>query len=168
MHYGEVGQGGYDHSLGRYYMEHGIKFYRLIVALSDLSIHEALLYSRELETDTDGIMPFDWSLVKHHRRNASRKDTVDNQDDLITPDGLNAVDSPKSKTPLQAPQWTLTQDQPFWHNSLDYDLLYDVLTSTNGIEGKADQFMDIQTVADHVEQMLSDGTEVSQLPLGTM
>lgn len=168
MEYGEVGQGAYEHALSRSYLERGVKFYRLFAALSDLSIHEVVLHSQEPESDMNAIMPFDWSLIRHHRRNVSKKDIVDNQDDFITPNGLNAVDSPRSRTALQAPHWILSRDHILWQHSLDYSLLYGALTWTNGAERKLDEYMDIQAAADHLDQLLSDGAEVSQLPLGTM
>ncbi|OAL54311.1 hypothetical protein IQ07DRAFT_595839 [Pyrenochaeta sp. DS3sAY3a] len=168
MEYGEVGQGAYEHALSRSYLERGVKFYRLFATLADLSIHEVVLHSQELGSDIDAIMPFDWSSIRHHRRNVSKKDIVDNQDDFIIPNGLNAVDSPRSRTAFQAPHWTQSQDHIFWQHALDYSLLYGALTWTNGAEGKLDEYMDIQAAADHLDQLLSDGTEVSQLPLGTI
>ncbi|KAH7398253.1 RNA polymerase I-specific transcription initiation factor RRN6-like protein [Pyrenochaeta sp. MPI-SDFR-AT-0127] len=173
MHFGETGQEAYHPGPGRSYMEQGVMFYRLFVARSDLSIHETVVYTHDLEADTSPhtvhtVESFKRSLVRNPRRDISRKEFINEEGDFIVPNGLGALESPKSKTVLQTPKWFPRQDGTSLQGFMDYTLLYEALTRTDASVEGAIESVDITAVTTQLKQMLADDSVSSSFPLGTL
>lgn len=173
MQYGETGQGADGSGLGCSYINKGIQFFRLFSAQSDLSVYETVVYTQALRANAAihsdiVVKDFERSLIRHTRRNVSRKEVIVEDDDFVVPNGLDAVESPKSKIPSQAPKVVQHQDLASFQGELDYRLLYSALIRIDASDERASGSVDIAIVTNRLHQMLMNEPGSTALPLGTL
>ncbi|KAJ4368162.1 hypothetical protein N0V83_006518 [Neocucurbitaria cava] len=173
MQYGDTGQETYGSMLGHLYRDQGIRFYRLLSTSPDLSVHESVVYLHKLGADISNpssldVEEFTRSLVRHTRRDVSKKEGVDEDDDFIVPNGLKAVEAPKPKIASQQPKKIEHQDRASLRGGIDYRMLYEALTQKEtGIEGVSDPIA-IEVVTNQLQQIFMDEPSSAPLPLGTL
>ncbi|KAF1846740.1 uncharacterized protein K460DRAFT_285530 [Cucurbitaria berberidis CBS 394.84] len=174
MQYGGMEQDAYPSNQGRSYMERGIQFYQLFSIQADLSVRETVVYSQELGAATSVPAPvvdeFERCLIRHpRRRDGSRKELINEDEDFIVPNSLNAVEGPMSRTVSQEPKRVQNRDhRPFLQRVVDYRLLYSVLIRSDTGDQGASESVDIAVVTNQLRQMLIDESGSFLLPLGTL
>lgn len=161
-----------EHNLGELYEEKGVKFYRLSVLLSDLSVHEMLFYSfsdtaqRHLQVE-----PISWTHTNRPRpctgKNIVNDSDVD--DDFIVPDGLADTEIPRLKSPQEPLQTIPRQSQPNpWYIS-DQSMVYHALgysSLPNDDAATTREAAELAECVDEIKQMLFRSPE--QPPLDTL
>jgi RNA polymerase I-specific transcription initiation factor RRN6 len=170
MQYGDIGKERYDLGLGRSYMEKDIKFFRLFVSRSDLTVHELVVYTQhpngnQAIDSEQSVEDFTRSLVIHPRRNTSKREVKDEDSEFILPDGLTIVEAPRSKTASQIPKWG--HDHTTVHDARDNGLLVNALLRREYIERGTSKSIDVGVVTNQVKQMLVDDFDPT-LPVGTL
>lgn len=173
LYFGERGQKGRDPGPGHLYMQSNLRFYRLFITLSDLSVHQVIMHIHETDTAgstqhgiaVDDIM---WSNVLHPRKELRAIREYDETDEFVVADGLRSTDALRPKLPLQAPQWAQAQAQGLLQNARDYKSLYHALTRKNLGDEAASESIDISVVASQLKHMLVEDAGSSSLPLGTL
>ncbi|CAO2654746.1 Nn.00g114790.m01.CDS01 [Neocucurbitaria sp. VM-36] len=172
MQYGESGQETHGSGLGFSYMEKGIQFHRLFSICSDLSVHELVVYAHKLGADLSHsdltVEDFTHSLIRQSRRDASRKEVIDVDNDFIVPNGLKAVEAPKSKTMSQEPKRIQIQDRASLRDDKDYRTLYSALSQTDTSVVEVSKSVDFEAVTNQLQQILVDESSSTSLPLGTL
>ena len=173
MQYGKTGQEAYASRLGRSYMENDIHFYRLFSTCSNLSVHELVVYTHKLgaepPTRSDLVIEsFTHSSIRHTRRDVSKKEPIDEENDFIVPNGLKAVEGPKSKTMSQEPKRIQKRDRAPLRGGIDYRMLYSALIQPHISVDGATESVDIEVVTNQLQQILMDEPTSTPLPLGTL
>jgi RNA polymerase I-specific transcription initiation factor RRN6 len=173
MPIGESSQEAYHFGPGRSYMARGIKFYRIFVLQSDLSVHEFVVHSHKsvvMESDNDvpTVEDFKRSLVRHPRRDASRREVIEEEDsNPFIPDGLQVMDGPMCKIASQLPTTLRTHHRASVNSARDYTLLYSALDQDGKCFERPTKTTDIATLMTKIQQMLI--TELDpQSPLDTL
>jgi len=144
-------------SLGNSYIERGLKFYKLFILRSDMSIHETIVCSTtQLPLDVQDIA---WTTVYPRTKRGRNARKIDQ---LIEDEGPDSVDGPVLKLSTQITPGL----QPEPHNTscrtVDHTLLYSALLQTDK------STIDIPTVTNQLRQLLLENVDVSELPLGTL
>jgi RNA polymerase I-specific transcription initiation factor RRN6 len=171
MQYGDIGKTAYDPGPGRSYREKDIKFFRLCMTRSDLTVHELVVYmqnpDRDEATDSDpSVEDFTRSIIRHPRRDTSKAEVITGEGEFVLPDGLTTIETPKSKTESQMPKWG--QIQTALHGARDNGLLVAALSrSEHRKEGESNS-VNVEVVTNQVKEMLEDDIDSSNLPLGTL
>ena len=152
--------GSQSEGLARSYLAQGLRFYKLFVIRSDLSIHEAVVYcTTQPHAKVEDIA---WSKVDTLNKTVRTIGTIQEMDDFVEPEGIEALDGPLSKFTSQGPECVQGEDDNTARRVSDHTLLYDALT------GKEMNTIDVAVVTAQMEQLLAENSGQSQLPLGTM
>jgi RNA polymerase I-specific transcription initiation factor RRN6 len=176
----EGGHKHYEADAGHVYFNNDVRFYRLSAMLSDLSVHQLILYSHEPEISTAAQMrlvvkPLGWATIVHPRRRMLMETLIDVDDDnFVVQDGIEASTMPKIKKPYQTPKivkdlkTTASQSAGAVVN-LGY--LYDALTSNEAaLEGENVEVesKDVSVVIDHVKSLLVADVDAKEIPRETL
>ena len=155
--------GSHPEGLARSYLAQGLRFYKLFVIRSDLSIHEAVVYcTTQLHAKVEDIA---WSKVDQLNKTVRTIGTIQEMDDFVEPEGIEALDGPLSKFTSQGPGCVQGEDDNTARRVSDHTLLYDALT---GKEMNTIDVADVTDVTAQMAQLLAENSGQSQLPLGTM
>ncbi|KAF2188381.1 hypothetical protein K469DRAFT_627997 [Zopfia rhizophila CBS 207.26] len=160
------------------YRSNNVNFHRLSVVLSDLSIHDILLYSLDPENELL-VEPTSWQTKKRLRPSRSAN-TIDDDDDFMIPDGMELGSVPKVTTPYRAPRQiqsqranslklTLTSlDDP---RTMDSRFMYDELVKTDMLHDNSSEADpeagDVLSLIQRVNDMLI-ADPIEYRPLGTL
>jgi RNA polymerase I-specific transcription initiation factor RRN6 len=155
---GDVGSS--SEGLGRLYFAQGLRFYKLFVLRSDLSIHEAIVYcTTQPNAKVEDIT---WSRVYQPNKSVRTIGTIQELDDFLEPDGIEAMDSPLSKLPSQTPEYMQGDEHNTARRVSDHTLLYDTLTQKETTTANG------SVVIAQMKQLLAENSDGAQLPLGTL
>lgn len=176
--------------LGLKYMRNDVRFYLLTVILSDLSVHETLLYTFEPTRDeSNDDQPQDLAVEvpnwqrKVVRRGVRSKRMVDEDDDVydnfIVPDGTEIGSKPRLSRIYRPPRVGENRITPSLqtgsHNEIaedpwtvDNTLVYRALAQTSPEGEPAGGNTDIVSILDNVQDMLNEDPLSADNPLGTL
>jgi RNA polymerase I-specific transcription initiation factor RRN6 len=171
MQYGDIGKIAYDPGPGRSYREKDIKFFRLYVTLSDLTVHELVVHIQDPNSDepNDGdpsVEGFKRSIIRHPRRDTSKHEVITGEGEFILPDGLTTIEAPRSKTESQMPKWG--QVHTILHGARDNELVVAALSRSEHRENGVPNSVDVEVVTNQIKEMLEDDFHLSNVPLGTL
>jgi RNA polymerase I-specific transcription initiation factor RRN6 len=171
MQYGDIGKMAYDPGPGRLYREKDIRFFRLYVTQSDLTVHELVVYIQDPgsdeSTDSDPfVADFKRSIIRHPRQDTSKDEVITGEGEFILPDGLTTIEAPRSKTKSQMPKWG--QAHTTLHGGRDNGLLVTALSRPEHREDGAPISVDVEVVTNQIKEMLEDDFDTSNVPLGTL
>jgi hypothetical protein len=148
---------------GSSYMEAGLKFYQLSVALSDLSVYQTIVYIPEGEGAQSAslVRTIEWDKVVHAKHSLYASLDLDDIHDFVVPDGLDDLAAPVSKADSQVPKRLAVQDPNASNRCIDNTLLYTVLTSNTSVPDSTE----VNVILNRIEQMFIDTVS---LPSGTL
>lgn len=180
LHFGE-GNRPHEAGAGHEYLNGGIHFYRLSAMLSDLSVHQTVLYSHESDIESTVwtkplVEPFSWATIVHPRRHIPSETLVELDDnDLVVPDGIETTSVPKTMKPYRTPKMVKHRLSTSLRNTgqgVDFSFIYDALTGigvapanseTTSIESE-----DVSVVIDKVKSLLTKAEDVEEVPRETL
>lgn len=180
LHFGE-GNRQHEAGAGHEYLNSDIRFYRLSAMLSDLSVHQTILYSHESDIESTVrtkllVEPFSWATIVHPRRHIPSETLVElDDDDLIVPDGIETMSVPKVMRPYRTPKMVKRRAPTSLQNTgqaVDFSFMYDGLTSigvapANG-ETTSMESEDVSVVIDKVKSLLTEVEDVEEVPRETL
>ncbi|KAF2203198.1 hypothetical protein GQ43DRAFT_279210 [Delitschia confertaspora ATCC 74209] len=174
--------------LGAKYMSNHVCFYNLTVVLSDFSVHETLICALDPKAyDSNGtgsgrsvVEVPSWQRKVRQGGFRSEK-AVDELDDFVVPDGIEALAQPKlikssrlqkhaSTRKRRSPQSVARDKEAGDPWSVDNSLIYRALvkpTSAESVENGNEQ-RDILSILDSVRDMLVEDPMPQDNPLGTL
>ncbi|ORY09601.1 RNA polymerase I-specific transcription initiation factor RRN6-like protein [Clohesyomyces aquaticus] len=175
--------GGDDNLLptgpGHDYMSSDVQFYRLSVTLSDLSLHETLLYAlAPPQEDRSKISTVverpEWSLIVHSRAGQRSRELVDNIEDFVVPDGIGQDSAPRFRRPFQSPRLVRGRGsrasgsaQARSGNVLaNCGSLYEALVA--GAQSNDRETVDITTLMEGVKRMLGEDSQPEEITRDTI
>jgi RNA polymerase I-specific transcription initiation factor RRN6 len=177
-------EGGHKHygaDAGHVYFNNDVRFYRLSAMLSDLSVHQLILYSHEPEISTATQMrlvvkPLGWATIVHPRRQMLMETLIDVDDDnFVVQDEIEASTMPKFKKPYRTPKIVNDRKTTASQSAgavVNLDYLYDALTSNEAapVEGENVEVesKDVSVVIDHVKSLLVADVETKEIPRETL
>jgi RNA polymerase I-specific transcription initiation factor RRN6 len=160
-------------SLGRSYFERGLRFYKLFMLQSDLSVHEIILYTglsegSHLTEQRDAVKDIFWTTAYPRRRRVRTLGGIREMDDFLEPAGIEVLQRPTSKLPLQGTPRAQRKTINKTHRLVDQTLIYDLLTRMEFEQDASSTAVNIPIVVTQLKQLLAGQPDPAQLPLGTL
>jgi RNA polymerase I-specific transcription initiation factor RRN6 len=158
--------------LGREYIARGLRFFKLFMLQSDLSVHEAILYATSSsnggESHGSTVKDVSWTRAYRPRKDVRTVRRVHEMDDFLELEGMEPSEEPVSKLASQAPKWVESKDIHTAHRVVNHRTIYDALIQKNSTGVSIAEFVSVPTVVEQLRQLLTDPTNASQLPTSTM
>jgi RNA polymerase I-specific transcription initiation factor RRN6 len=142
------------------YMAQGMTFFKLLILRSDLSVHEAIVYSAT--RGNFDVQDVAWSKTMQVGKGVRTSSIVQEMDDFLEAVRIEAMDGPVSKLASQTSEWVQREPLSAARRVVDHMQLYDVLTQTDAIT------IDIATVTTQLKELLTGDSNISDLPMGTL
>jgi hypothetical protein len=169
-------RGPEDFGQGRTCQDRGVWFFQLTVVLSDLSMHQVLLYSQSYGDVESALLVEPTAWVKTTRRARCHATNLVDDSDLIDafiePDGLVCAKEPCLKRPNKPPKPIESRALASTRHLLDYTLLYEKLlesslpsTAENGAD---EDTVDVSVVVQETERLLLGEMTLAEPLLGTL
>ncbi|KAH3969747.1 hypothetical protein HBH68_137300 [Parastagonospora nodorum] len=158
---------------GRTYLAQGFTFYKLFMLRSDLSVHESIIYaassagSSTVENDHT-VEDLIWTRIYRPRKDVRTIGGIQEMDDFLEPEGIEAIEEPVSKLRLQVPNLNNGKQADFANRAVDHRSLYDALTGNDIGEEENGGAVDVPSVVIQHQGMLISSTNIPQVPLGTL
>ncbi|KAF2708982.1 hypothetical protein K504DRAFT_433720 [Pleomassaria siparia CBS 279.74] len=190
LHIEQLEFGERDHQLpqvgpGREYYDRNIHFYRLFATLSDLSVHQTILYSHQPDPEDLAqaeliVDPLSWATIIHPRRTPFSKAIMETGDDnFLVPDGIEATVMPKlsrtcrtlrnPKGQALAPSKVVSGVSEL--KAVDFSFLYDAVVckgASSNMETGVAVSEDVSMITDKINSHLIDDTNPEEVPQGTL
>ena len=159
--------------LGRRYFAEGFAFYKLFMLRSDLSVHESIIYTASSSGSTTNesnhsVEDLVWTIIYRPRKDVRTIGGIQEMDDFLEPEGIEAMEEPVSKLPLQVPTLTNGKKANMANRAVDHRPLYDALTRNHTGEEENGGAVDVPSVVIRHQGMLISSTDIPQVPLGTL
>jgi hypothetical protein len=159
-------------SHGRAYFRQGLTFNKLFMLRSDLSVHESIVYA----TSTGGITKAEdahiedlfWTVIYRPKSNVRTIRDIQEMDDFLEPEGIEAITEPTSKLPLQVPTLTDKKRRDSARRTVDNRTLYRALIRNDHSDEETARTVNVPSLVTRLQEMFMDLTDIAQLPLGTL
>ncbi|KAF1919926.1 RNA polymerase I-specific transcription-initiation factor-domain-containing protein [Ampelomyces quisqualis] len=156
--------------LGREYFGRNLHFFNLSVLLSDMSVHEIILYAdyagpNGARRDKE-VVELSWITAYRPRKNVRTIEGIREMDGLLQPEGIETIVQPESRLPSQQLIPLEPKATGLAHRVADHRFVYDALIKTD-MEPTAGR-IDIRTVAAQLKQSLDSSTDHLQQFCGTL
>ncbi|KAL5117871.1 hypothetical protein ACEQ8H_004189 [Pleosporales sp. CAS-2024a] len=155
-YHGDTSRG---HNSATSYLADGVAFYKLFVLRSDLSVHETIVYATASVAAKVGaneaVENLLWTRTCRPKKRLRTIGDVQEMDDFIELDGIEAMKAPTSKLLAQAPRSCEDQGWDTAQRAVDHRPLYDALLQNR------DEGFDIATLATRLQQVYCDMSESS-------
>jgi RNA polymerase I-specific transcription initiation factor RRN6 len=147
-------------ALGRKYCSRDLRFFNLFIQLSDMSVHEVIVYadSSVSKGNRSGVAVADlsWSTSYRLRKDVRTIGGIKEMDDFLQPEGIETMDEPEFRLVSQQPMSLGSRGLGLAHRVADHRFAYDALikTETQSTAGN----IDIQSLSTQLKQSL-DGLD---------
>jgi RNA polymerase I-specific transcription initiation factor RRN6 len=157
---------------GRQYIARGLRFFKLFMLRSDLSVHESILYATSPLIRGEGhdatVRNVSWTRAYRPRHDVRTVRKVQEMDDFVELEGMETLEVPVSKLASQAPKVVEGKEMDTAHRVVDHRTIYDALLQRRSTGIAAAELVDIPTVVKQLAELLTDSTDLSQLPISTL
>lgn len=161
--------------LGQSYHSRGLRFFKLLVARSDLSLHELMLFSSESRANAISTLevveaPSRRKTLRPRMFYAERgREFADDLDDFVVLEGVRALGIPSRRSSSQIRRFAHNQQSEATSTSLaDFGILYDCLGQPENDAESEGGNLDVPLIAQRLMSIFADELEFSRLPRGTL
>jgi RNA polymerase I-specific transcription initiation factor RRN6 len=164
---GDTDSGG-PGRLGQIYHARKLRFMKVFMLQSDLSVYETVLYTAPLAdggSEHEAVEDITWTKTYLPRKNVLVAEG-DEMRNFIELEGIEAINKPISSLVSQAPKAEEGQNKASARRVVDHRLLYDALTRKH--HGSVTANIDIRTVTARLKQSLVAPASCPEPPPGTM
>jgi hypothetical protein len=154
--------------LGQTYHAHGLRFFKVFMLQSDLSVYETILYivpSADGGSENAAVEDITWTITYLPRKNV-RVTEDDETSNFLELEGTEAMNKPIWSLAVQASKFEEEQSKASGRRVVDHRLLYDALVRKH--HGSETANVDIATITTRLKQSFIAPASSSQPPLGTM
>jgi RNA polymerase I-specific transcription initiation factor RRN6 len=170
----------YEADAGHTYSSADVRFYRLSAMLSDLSVHQVILYSQEPNMESVGplplaVKPLGWTTVVHPRRQMLMDTVVDVEDDkFVVQDGSEATAIPRIKKPYRTLKMVKGRKKSALQtagSTVDFGFLYDVFANKQAAPANGETTTmdseEVEAVIDRIKNLMEEDVEAEEVPRKT-
>lgn len=160
-------------SAGRAYLARGLNFYKLFMLRSNLSLHETIVYATpsmasDATSNEDEVKDLSWTVVFRPKKAVRTIGDIQEMDDFLQFEGIEAMDEPESKLPLQIPRLTDHTVMDTAHRVVEHRSLYDALSHGDAGTDKTAGSISVPVMATQLRELLAESVRTSQPPIGTL
>jgi RNA polymerase I-specific transcription initiation factor RRN6 len=159
-------------SLGRAYLAQGLSFYKLFMFRSNLSVHEIIVYATPStaarETSRDEVKDLSWTIVFRPKKAVRTIGDIQEMDDFLQPEGIEAMTEPQSKLLSQVPRLTDRTEMDTTHRVVEHVLLYNTLSHDESDTGTTAMSLSVPVMVTQLRMRLSDSDYNAEPPMGTL
>jgi RNA polymerase I-specific transcription initiation factor RRN6 len=139
-------------------------------------VHESIIYTASSSSSSGSpaiennhsVEDLVWTIIYRPRKDVRTIGGIQEMDDFLEPEGIEAMEEPVSKLPLQVPNLTNGKKSNLANRAVDHRPLYDALTRDHIGEEENGGAVDIPSVVIRHRGMLISSTNIPQVPLGTL